>query len=109
MPGLTKSYRLRDVLLYAAAITHWSCENISPGPRRSRQWPRALRAAPDAKYFGEGITILKGRLYQLIWREPRCLVYDPASFERLDELTYDGEGWELTNDGRSLITSDGSE
>ncbi|HEX7838404.1 MAG TPA: glutaminyl-peptide cyclotransferase [Kofleriaceae bacterium] len=67
------------------------------------------RAALDAKYFGEGITILNGRLYQLTWQEHRCLVYDPASFNRLDELTYEGEGWGLTNDGKSLIMSDGSE
>jgi glutamine cyclotransferase len=67
------------------------------------------RAALDAKYFGEGITILNGRLYQLTWQEHRCLVYDPASFDRLDELAYEGEGWGLTNDGKSLIMSDGSE
>ncbi|MBC7978235.1 MAG: glutaminyl-peptide cyclotransferase [Myxococcales bacterium] len=67
------------------------------------------RAALDAKYFGEGITILNGRLFQLTWQEHTCLVYDAATFRKLDELAYEGEGWGLTNDGTSLITSDGSE
>jgi glutamine cyclotransferase len=67
------------------------------------------RARLDDRYFGEGITILNGRLYQLTWREHMCLIYDAASFHKLAELTYDGEGWGITNDGRSLITSDGSE
>ncbi len=66
------------------------------------------RAALDAKYFGEGITILKGRLYQLTWQQHTCLVYDAASFRQVEELAYEGEGWGLTNDGTSLIMSDGS-
>ena len=70
---------------------------------------RALRqAALAATYFGEGITILNGSLYQLTWKEHTCLVYDAASFQPQRELTYDGEGWGMTNDGSSLITSDGS-
>ncbi|MEO7734019.1 MAG: glutaminyl-peptide cyclotransferase [Kofleriaceae bacterium] len=67
------------------------------------------RATLDARYFGEGITILNGRLYQLTWQAHKCLVYDVASFNKLDELAYEGEGWGLTDDGTSLITSDGSE
>jgi glutamine cyclotransferase len=70
---------------------------------------RALRqAALAATYFGEGITILNGSLYQLTWREHTCLVYDAASFQPRRELAYDGEGWGMTNDGTSLVTSDGS-
>ena len=66
------------------------------------------RTALDARYFGEGITILNGRLYQLTWQEHTCLVYDVGTFKQLAELSYDGEGWGLTDDGTSLITSDGS-
>jgi glutamine cyclotransferase len=76
---------------------------LDPGGGELRQ--TALAAA----YFGEGITILNSRLYQLTWKEHTCLVYDAASFQRQRELPYDGEGWGLTNDGTSLITSDGTE
>jgi glutamine cyclotransferase len=71
---------------------------------------RELRhLALDPKYFGEGITILGGRLYELTWKEQVCFVYDPDSFTKLTEITYEGEGWGLTNDGKSLIMSNGSE
>jgi glutaminyl-peptide cyclotransferase len=66
------------------------------------------RAEVDDKYFGEGITVFDGRIYELTWREHRCLVYDVDTFKQLDELSYEGEGWGLTNDGTHLITSDGS-
>jgi glutamine cyclotransferase len=77
---------------------------LDPGSGRELR-----RAALEARYFGEGITILNGRLYQLTWQDHTCLVYDAATFEKLDALAYDGEGWGLTDDGTSLITSDGSE
>lgn len=62
----------------------------------------------DGKYFGEGICILNGLLYQLTWREQTCLVYSSQSLEQLAALPYPGEGWGLTTDGRHLIMSNGS-
>jgi glutamine cyclotransferase len=61
-----------------------------------------------ARFFGEGITVLDGRLYELTWREHLCRVYDVDTFAEVGELAYDGEGWGLTNDGVHLISSDGS-
>ncbi|MDR0712268.1 MAG: glutaminyl-peptide cyclotransferase [Prevotellaceae bacterium] len=62
----------------------------------------------DGKYFGEGICILNGLLYQLTWREQTCLVYDCETLEQLAALPYSGEGWGLATDGESLIMSNGS-
>ena len=61
----------------------------------------------QAGLFGEGITILGDKVYQLTWKSQRGFVYDLASFRRTGEFTYAGEGWGLTNDGQSLIMSDG--
>ena len=58
--------------------------------------------------FGEGITVLGNRIYQVTWKSQKGYVYDRTSFLRIGEFTYDGEGWGLTNDGASLILSDGS-
>ena len=58
--------------------------------------------------FGEGITVLGDRIYQVTWKSRTGYVYDRVSLRRLREFTYDGEGWGLTNDGTSLILSDGS-
>jgi glutamine cyclotransferase len=66
------------------------------------------RAEVDDAYFGEGITVFDGRIYELTWREHRCFVYDVDTFKQLAELSYDGDGWGLTNDGTHLIMSDGS-
>ena len=59
-------------------------------------------------FFAEGITLLQGKIYQLTWRQGRGFIYDAGSFEKLGEFSYQGEGWGLTNDGSSLILSDGS-
>lgn len=60
------------------------------------------------KYFGEGICILNGLLYQLTWREQTCLVYNLETLEQQAALPYSGEGWGLTTDGACLIMSNGS-
>lgn len=60
------------------------------------------------EYFGEGIAILGGKIYQLTWQSHKGFVYDLATFAKLGEFTYTGEGWGLTTDGKVLIMSDGT-
>jgi glutaminyl-peptide cyclotransferase len=62
----------------------------------------------DGDYFAEGITIFQGKIFQLTWESHKGFIYDLESFERTGEFTYEGEGWGLTHDGRSLIMSDGT-
>jgi glutamine cyclotransferase len=59
-------------------------------------------------YFAEGLTALNGKLYQLTWQHNVGFIYDAATFDRVGEFNYQGEGWGLTTDGQSLILSDGS-
>lgn len=64
----------------------------------------------DGNYFGEGITILGNRVYQLTWTEQKCFMYDKKSLEMdTKDFSYTGEGWGLCNDGKSIIMSDGTE
>lgn len=68
-----------------------------------------LRMRPlEAQYFGEGITILGDRLYQLTWQEQTGFIYDKNTFEPLQTFTYPHEGWGITQDGTRLIVSDGT-
>jgi glutaminyl-peptide cyclotransferase len=61
------------------------------------------------KYFGEGITILNNKLYQLTYRAQKGYVYDLSNFAVTDSFTYRSkEGWGLTNDGTHLIMSNGT-
>lgn len=66
------------------------------------------RVALPANEFGEGITAIGDRLYQLTWRGGRGHVYDPATLTPIDSFTYAGEGWGLATDGHLLYMSDGT-
>jgi glutamine cyclotransferase len=58
--------------------------------------------------FGEGITVLGDKVYQLTWKNGHAVVYDKSTLRQLGTLRYRGEGWGLTNDGTHLIMSNGS-
>jgi glutaminyl-peptide cyclotransferase len=60
------------------------------------------------QYFGEGIALLNGKIYQMTWQDKTCLVYDFNTFKQIKTYQYSGEGWGLTTDGTSLILSDGT-
>lgn len=59
-------------------------------------------------YFAEGITLLKGKIYQLTWQHQLGFIYDAWTFDKIGQFNYQGEGWGLTTDGQSLILSDGT-
>jgi glutamine cyclotransferase len=54
------------------------------------------------------MTELNGKIYQLTWQHQVGFIYDYQTFQKVGEFNYQGEGWGLTNDGHSLILSDGS-
>jgi glutaminyl-peptide cyclotransferase len=60
------------------------------------------------QYFAEGLTDWKDTLIQLTWQSHVALVYDRATFHLVRTFHYDGEGWGLTHDAKSLILSDGT-
>jgi glutamine cyclotransferase len=61
-----------------------------------------------ASFFAEGISQLNGRIYQLTWKSGAVFVYNADSFAPLSSVKISGEGWGLTNDGKALIMSNGS-
>ncbi|MGB0934357.1 MAG: glutaminyl-peptide cyclotransferase [Lishizhenia sp.] len=63
----------------------------------------------SSQFFGEGITILNGTVYQLTWKSKKGFTYDVNTLEKTGEFFYNSEGWGLTNDGRFIIMSDGTE
>jgi glutaminyl-peptide cyclotransferase len=62
----------------------------------------------ERRYFGEGITAWKSSLIQLSWRSGVGFIYDRRTLDLRRTFRYTGEGWGLTNDGYSLIMSDGT-
>ena len=68
-----------------------------------------LKIPLEGKYFGEGLTVLNGKAYQLTYREKTGFVYDAKTLKLEKTFTFDqGEGYGLTNDGKNLIMSTGS-
>ena len=62
---------------------------------------------PD-NHFGEGITLLGDRIYQLTWQNGIMYIYDRKTLKKVDTKRYKGEGWGLTTDGQWLYMSDGT-
>ena len=63
----------------------------------------------DKAYFGEGITILNNKIYQLTWKNKVGFIYDVSTYKKLGEFKYEFEGWGITHDNHNLIVSDGTE
>ncbi|MES2544138.1 MAG: glutaminyl-peptide cyclotransferase [Bacteroidota bacterium] len=63
------------------------------------------------EYFGEGITIINNKIYQLTWTENTGFVYNANTLKKEKTFTYDKpiEGWGMTNDGKVIYQSDGTE
>ncbi len=60
------------------------------------------------RYFGEGIAVLAGKIYQLTWESHKGFIYDVRNLASMGDFPIEGEGWGLTTDGRSLIMTDGT-
>ena len=65
---------------------------------------------PDTSIFGEGITIFNNKIYQLTWQSHKIFVYNLDDIMHpVKTLSWPNEGWGITNDGKNLIISDGSD
>lgn len=58
--------------------------------------------------FGEGISLINGKIYQLTWQQGLCRVFDAKTFKVLKEMHYDGDGWGMTTDGSALYMTQGT-
>ena len=63
----------------------------------------------DERLFGEGLTLFEDKIFQLTWRQGLGYVYDAKTLRALGTFRYEGEGWGITHDGKSLIISDGTD
>ncbi|KUI03682.1 glutaminyl-peptide cyclotransferase [Mycobacterium sp. IS-3022] len=68
------------------------------------------RAAPAPNnYYGEGITVVDDRIWELTWQNGVAVEWDKSSLTPLREVPVDGEGWGLCRDGDRLVRSDGTD
>jgi len=62
-------------------------------------------------YFGEGLTVLNNKIYQLTWRENTGFIYNLSDLKKTGSFVYgkSKEGWGLCNDGTAIYKSDGTD
>ena len=62
------------------------------------------------KYFGEGLSIMNNKIYQLTWQEDIGFIYDINLTKVESSFTYEKsiEGWGLCNNGEIFYKSDGT-
>ncbi|HEY4060709.1 MAG TPA: glutaminyl-peptide cyclotransferase [Puia sp.] len=111
--SFTEGLLVHDGVLYESTGT----EPDMPESRRSLFGvvdPKTGKISPRAeldrtKYFGEGISFLHDKVYQLTWKTKIGFIYDAKTFKKLGEFPMPvKEGWGMTTDGTNLIMSDGS-
>jgi len=69
-----------------------------------------LRSAPvPNNYYGEGITVVGDKIWELTWQNGVAVEWDKATLAPIREVPVQGEGWGLCLDGDRLVRTDGSD
>lgn len=65
----------------------------------------------EPQYFGEGITVINDKIFQLTWQDMTGFIYNANTLKLEKKFQYDKkiEGWGMTNDGKNIYHSDGTE
>ncbi|NUT53222.1 MAG: glutaminyl-peptide cyclotransferase [Saccharothrix sp.] len=104
--AFTQGLELVDGVLYEGTGLEGrsSLRRVDPGTGRVEQ-----RVELPAPLFGEGITVVDDRIWQLTWRDGVAIEWDRDTLTEVRRVTYEGEGWGLCRDGDRLVMSDGSD
>ena len=62
----------------------------------------------ESSLFGEGITLYRDRIYQVSWRNKVGFVYEKSTFNVLNKIYYQTEGWGLATINDNIVMSDGT-
>ncbi|MFZ9262562.1 MAG: glutaminyl-peptide cyclotransferase [Chitinophagaceae bacterium] len=63
----------------------------------------------NKEIFAEGLTVLKDTIYQLSWENHLVFLYDAKTLSPIGTRAWNYQGWGITNDGNSLLISDGTD
>ena len=104
--AFTEGLLLKDGSFYESTGLNGqsSLRKVEPGTGRI-----LARVNLDPSYFGEGLALWGGKLYQLTWRSRLVLVYDARTLAPLTTLPLETEGWGAASTPLGLVTSDGSD
>lgn len=103
--SFTQGLELHDGTLYESTGTYGDSRVRALDPNTGRV--RSETHLPD-DVFGEGLTVVGNRIWQLTWQEEVALIRDRENLRELNRVPHQGEGWGLCSTGNRLISSDGS-
>jgi len=103
--AFTEGLELKDGVLYEGTGLEGesTVRRVDPATGTVRQ-----KVDLPGPLFGEGITVVGDRIWQITWRDGIAIERDRASLAEVKRVTYDGEGWGLCLDGQRLVMSDGT-
>jgi len=103
--AFTEGLEFRDGYLYESTGQYGTSELKKTDPVTGKT---IQSVKLDNRYFGEGLTILNGKIYQLTYMEHTGFVYDLAGMKQLQTFSVPtDEAWGMCNDGTHLIYGDG--
>lgn len=101
----TEGLEIADSTLYESTGLYGQSALRATDPNSGRVFAQ-IRLAPAL--FGEGITVVHDRIWQLSYQEGVALQYDRTNLRQVATAHYTGEGWGLCYDGTRLVMSNGS-
>lgn len=106
--AFTQGFELHGGVLYEGTGLYGRSEIRTVRPRTGEVVDQV--ALPES-FFGEGITVVGDRIWQLTWQEGTAFLRDRETLAEIDRVEYDGEGWGLCHDATAdrLVMSDGSD
>ncbi len=106
--AFTQGLELVDGVLYEGTGREGSSELRETDPKTGVV---ARSTALPAEFFGEGITVVDGSVWQITWQNGVAIEHDRATLAERRRVTYEGEGWGLCHDDKAnrLVMSDGTD
>jgi len=102
--AFTEGFEIHDHQIYESSGSMFGGSRLI---RMTEKGHASVLADDGESFFGEGLTVLGGRIYRLTWTEHEVFVYDLAGKRERVMANPGHEGWGLTNDGSRLIFDDG--
>lgn len=104
--AFTQGLELRDHVLYEG--TGQTGRSLLSAGSPGAEPMRTVQLPPD--FFGEGITLVGDRLWQVTWRNGIAMERDVGTLAERRRVRYEGEGWGLCHQSspNRLVMSDGS-
>jgi glutaminyl-peptide cyclotransferase len=104
--AFTQGFEIDDGVLYEGT----GLEGRSQLRELNPETGAVLRSVPlPGELFGEGITVVGDRIWQLTWQNGVVLEWDRATLTLRRQVPIEGEGWGLCDADGRLVRSDGTD